>query len=80
MVELSIYAVDAWGNDIYNGKKYYCTTSKNIAPGGKIRSEWITLPGLNQIHTLYSGVHKIRFDDGTVITIDDIDYCEYTFN
>ena len=65
---------------IYNGKKYYGTTSKSLAPGGKIRSEWITIPNLNKINTVYCGVHKIRFSDGTTVTIDNVHYYHCTID
>lgn len=76
-VQLYFYAVDAGGNDLFNGLKYSDTTRKNLSPGKKIRTDWIMVPDYSRISVLYCGIHKISFTDGTSITIDQVDYLPY---
>lgn len=76
-VEIYVYATDVWGNDIYNGSRYYQTTSKKIAPGKTVRSEAMTISNRSKISRIFWGIHKIKFADDTIITIDDIDYVYY---
>ena len=78
-VELYVYTTDVWGNDLNRGLKYHNTTSKRIDPGKKVRSETFSLPNRNYISKVYVGIHKIKFSDGTSLTIDDIEYVNYSF-
>ena len=73
-VEIYYYATDVWGNNIYNGQVYYNTTNKAIDPGKKVKSTSINLPNRSKIHTVYGGIHKIKFADGTTKTYDKVDY------
>lgn len=78
--ELYVYATDAWGNDIYGDYIYYGTTTKNVSPGSTVYSDSLVIPDRSKIYNVYCGIHKILYDDGTSVTIDDINYCYWTVN
>jgi len=78
--ELYVYATDAWGNDIYGDYVYYGTTTKNVSPGSTVYSDSLVIPDRSKIYNVYCGIHKILYDDGTSVTIDDINYCYWTIN
>ena len=78
--ELYVYATDAWGNDIYGDYVYYGTTTKTVSPGSTVYSDRLVIPDRSKIYNVYCGIHKILYDDGTSVTIDDINYCYWTIN
>ncbi len=77
--ELYAYATDVWGNNIYNGNVYYWTTNKNVKSGGKIYSDYVTLPNRNNISKVYCGIHKIMYSNGEIVELDNIDYASWTY-
>ena len=70
-----MYAEDVWGNRIYGDNTvYYKTTSKSVAPGITTYCDYITLPDRSRIDTVYVGIKKVIFSDGTVHENSSIDY------
>ena len=75
--ELYVYATDAWGDKIYDDNVYYGTTTREVAPGKTIYSDRFVIPNQREISSVYCGIHKIMYTDGTIKTINSVDYCEW---
>ncbi len=78
-VELYVYCQDVWGNDIYGTLVYYKTTQKTIAPGKTVKSDAMVIPDRSKIYKIYCGIHQIKYSDGSFVTINDVDYTNYTY-
>ena len=78
--ELYIYAKDVWGNKLYGDDIYYWTTTKTVAPGKTIYSDYITIPGRSNISKVSCGIHQIAYTDGTTYTVPEnrIEYATWT--
>lgn len=73
--ELYMYAEDVWGERIYGDTTiYYATTTKKVAPGKSVFSDYMTLPDRSRISTVYVGIKKIIFTDGTIRENDSMNY------
>ena len=59
-----------WGEDI----GYVFTTSKKVAPGRTVYSDYLNVPDSIKIDRAYFGVSKIAYTDGTVEQAPEIDY------
>ncbi len=74
-VELYVYATDIWDNQIYgNNNVYKWTTIKNIIPGTTIYSDYISIPNRKEIITVFCGIHKVKYSDGTIQIANKIEY------
>ncbi len=79
--ELYVYAENAWGSRIYGSNQIYkWTTTREVGPGKKVYSDYVLLPNRNEIFNVHCGIHKIRYEDGSVVTIDDVDYWYWTID
>lgn len=80
--ELYVYAEDVWGNELYGNNVYYATTTKKVAPGKTVYSDYITIPKRSSIATVSCGIHKVAYTDGTTYTVpkDQIDYATWTID
>ena len=73
--EMYMYAVDVWGDPIYGEDMvYYGTTEKTVSPGQTVYSDYITMPDKSQVDTVYAGIHKIIYTDGTIKEASPVDY------
>lgn len=72
--ELYVYATDAWGDKIYDDNVYYGTTTREVAPGKTVYSDRFVIPDQREICNVYCGIHKIMYTDGTIKTINSVDY------
>ena len=73
--EMYMYAVDVWGDPIYGEDMvYYGTTEKTVSPGETVYSDYITMPDKSQVDTVYAGIHKIIYTDGTIKEASPVDY------
>lgn len=77
--ELYVYATNAWGTNIYGNSVYYETTNRTVAPGSTVYSDYINIPNRSQIYTIYCGIHKILYEDGTSVTLDNVEYTTWTY-
>ncbi|MBR4331073.1 MAG: trypsin-like peptidase domain-containing protein, partial [Clostridia bacterium] len=64
--ELYAYAEDVWGNRINGDEIYYWTTIKDLLPGEKIYSDYITIVNGIEIYQVVCGINKIKYSDGTI--------------
>ena len=78
--EIYCYATDVWGEEIYGTSVYYDTTEKRVTAGTRVYSDYIVIPDRSRICNLYVGVHKIRYSDGEIVEIPNVDYDYWTFN
>lgn len=80
--ELYVYAEDVWGNELYGNNVYYATTTKKVAPGKTVYSDYITIPKRSSIATVKCGIHKVAYTDGTTYTVPEtqIDYATWTID
>ncbi len=76
--ELYMYATDVWGDRIYGDKLYYGTTSKTVKPGASVYSDYFLLPNRSQIATVWCGIKKVIFSDGTIRENDTVSYTSWT--
>lgn len=76
--ELYMYATDVWGDKIYGDKLYYGTSSKTVKPGASVYSDYFLLPNRSQIATVWCGIKKVIFSDGTIRENDTVDYTSWT--
>ena len=73
--EIYMYATDVWGERIYGENYvYYETTEAFIEPFETAFSTYVTLPDSDKIDRVYAGIHRVRYDDGSVVEADEIDY------
>lgn len=73
--ELRMYATDVYGDRIYGPTRYYYgTTTKRIAPGETVYSDYITMPNRSQVDRMYVAISRIVYSDGTVRENNDPDY------
>ena len=73
-----MYATDVWGDKIYGDKLYYGTSSKTVKPGASVYSDYFLLPNRSQIATVWCGIKKVIFSDGTIRENDTVDYTSWT--
>lgn len=78
--ELYMYATDVWGERIYSDSIYYGTTTKTIKPGQSAFSDYFLLPDRNHISTVWCGIKKVIFSDGTIRENDTVDYASWTIH
>ena len=76
--ELCAYAADKDGAVLFGGQKFYVSTYNPIGPGGRTRSPQIRFPEREGIATVYCGISKIEYEDGTVLDIGDVVFEGYT--
>ena len=76
--ELYVYATDAWSERIYGESTvYHWTTQKNLAPGKTVYSDYVTIPNRNEISKIYCGIHKVKYADGTIVIVDNVQYSNW---
>ena len=75
--ELYVYAIDTWGDKIYDDNVYYATTTREVAPGKTVYSDRFVIPNRREIRKVYCGIHKIMYTDGTIKIISPVDYSEW---
>lgn len=75
--ELYVYATDVWGNRLYGNSVYKVTTAKNVYAGNTIYSNNIAIPDSDSIYRVYCGIHKVMYEDGTIATANQVDYCNW---
>lgn len=79
--ELYAYATNVWGNRIYGTTTvYYWTTTKNVKPGATVYSDYVTMPDRSEINTIYCGISRIIYTDGSIETLEDdeVDYSAWS--
>ncbi len=70
--ELYAYATNVWGYRIYGSTTvYYWTTTRNVKPGATIYSDYVTMPDRSKINTVYCGISKIIYTDGSIEALED---------
>ena len=78
-VEISIYATDKDGTDLYSGKKYIITYDHEIKPGWIVKTGAVKIPKRSRIYYIFAGISKITFTDGTVLDISNVNYWTYQY-
>ena len=77
--EMYVYAEDVYGCPIYGDDTVYCdTTAKRVGPGETTYCDYITMPDCSDVCTLYAGVKKVVFTDGTVHENASVSYADWT--
>ena len=76
--ELYMYATDVWGDKIYGDSIYYGTTTKTVKPGKSVFSDYFLIPDRSRIGTVYCGIKKVIFSDGTIRENSTVDYSSWT--
>ena len=76
--ELYMYATDVWGDRIYGERLFYGTSTKTVKPGASVYSDYFLLPNRSQIATVWCGIKKVIFSDGTIRENDTVDYTSWT--
>ena len=73
--EIYMYATDAWGEPVYGEDYvYYETTRTLVEPFETAMSEYVTMPDAQDIARVYAGIHRVRYDDGTIVEADPVIY------
>jgi len=75
--ELCVYARDARGRKVFDDQKYYQTTQRMVNPGDSCISNYFTLPNGDSIYTVFCGISKIEYNDGTIVSIPKIDFARW---
>ena len=80
--EIYTYAEDFIGRAIYGSTLYRTTSFVSVQAGSTVYSDNIVIPDASRIHTVYCGIHKIVYADGTKVVIpeDDIEYWYWTLD
>ena len=80
--EIYTYAEDLRGKAIYGDTVYRTTSFVSVQAGSTVYSDDIVIPDASRVHTVYCGIHKIVYADGTKVVIpeDDIEYWYVTLD
>ena len=77
--EMTIYCTDVWGDKIYGSTVYVGTTTKRIKPGESAFSEYFVLPQRDRISTIWAGISKVIFTDGTIRENYNISFTSWSY-
>ena len=73
--EIYMYATNAWDEPIYGEDYvYFGTTQTLVEPFETALSEYVTMPRADEIERVYAGIHRVRYDDGSIVEADPVIY------
>ena len=73
--ELCLYTVDTWGNRLIpEDKVYVLSVESTIKPGQTKYSSYISLADRDKIDRVYVAVHRVKYSDGSIKTVNYHDY------
>lgn len=79
--ELYAYTVDVWGNRLLPEKEVYTlSVESTLKPGQKRSSSYITLPNRSKIDRVYVAISKVKYSDGTTVSVPYHNYSYWTID